>query len=429
MRFTEINVTMDVCAGVVVVFLLVYILTQPKPRRRADTMFMLICLCNLAMLVGDIPNWLCEGFARPWYPAALHSGIFLQFLGGALAMPLYTLYVKAHLEPKVRMHRGIVAAILFIGGVSLACLAANFFNGMFYYIDSENVYHRGSLWLLSQGFTVSIMLIDICAELHYRRHMRAKDIAVFQIYKIFPVLAIVFQSKFYGVAPTYAAVTLSLLLIFLNIQSEQRLLLEQQERRLTQSRVAIMLSQIQPHFLYNALDGIGALCAIDPTRAEHAITEFSMFLRGNIDSLGAAGLISFERELGHTKHYLRLEQMRFDERLQVVYDTPAMDFRLPALTLQPIVENAVRYGVTAREKGGVITISTRETEGAYLLTVKDDGVGYDDTKPATDERSHVGIENVRDRLQTQCGGDLVVVSTPGVGTVATITIPKGQKML
>ena len=196
------------------------------------------------------------------------------------------------------------------------------------------------------------------------------------------------------------------------------------ENELTQSRIATMLSQIEPHFLYNALNCIGELCAIDPPRAEQAVTEFSMFLRGNLDSLSAPGTISFERELAHTMHYLELEQMRFDERLRVVYQIGPSIFRVPSLTLQPIAENAVRHGVTKREEGGTVTISTTETDSAWLIIVEDDGVGFDPQVILSDERSHVGMQNVRQRLAGQCGGGLDITSTPGVGTKAVISIPK-----
>lgn len=196
------------------------------------------------------------------------------------------------------------------------------------------------------------------------------------------------------------------------------------ENELTQSKIATMLSQIQPHFLYNALDCIGELCVIDPRRAERAVTEFSMFLRGNLDSLSAPGTIPFELELSHIKHYLELEQMRFDDRLRVVYQIGPTLFRLPSLTIQPIVENAVRYGVTKRPKGGTVTISTAETEKAWTITVEDDGLGFDPEQVLASGRSHVGIQNVRQRLEGQCGGGLTITSTPGVGTAAVISIPK-----
>lgn len=338
-------------ASVVIIILICYILTHPRPRRPSDNMCMLICFCNLAMLLGDIPNWLCEGYARPWYPAVLHIGIFIQFLGGILVMPAYTFYIKVHLASRVQVSRKIIRTVLAIGGTGVILLVVNLFNGMFYYIDSNNVYHRGEWWILTQLMSVAIMLIDLSMELYYRRYMRRKDIIIFQGYKVLPLTAVIIQSMFYGIAATYPAVTISILLIFLNIQSEQAFLLEQQESRLTQSRIAIMMSQIQPHFLFNALTGIKQLCDTDPKKASVALEHFSYFLRGNLDSLSDSNLITFDKELEHVQDYLYLEKLRFEDRLNIHMEIETTDFLLPSLTLQPIVENAVRHGITRKRYG------------------------------------------------------------------------------
>ncbi|WP_195276402.1 sensor histidine kinase [Anaerotruncus rubiinfantis] len=198
------------------------------------------------------------------------------------------------------------------------------------------------------------------------------------------------------------------------------------ENELTQFRIVVMLSQIQPHFLYNALSSIQCLCRDDPAAAEKATADFSMFLRGNMDSLTMDKPIGFAKELEHTKHYLSLEKLRFPDKLHVVYDIRTTLFHLPTLTLQPIVENAVRYGVTKTKVGGTVKISTRETDTAFVLTVEDNGAGFDPMKHHDDGRTHIGIQNVRDRLARMSGGTLTVESTRGVGTVAVITIPKGE---
>lgn len=196
------------------------------------------------------------------------------------------------------------------------------------------------------------------------------------------------------------------------------------EKELVQNRIAIMLSQIQPHFLFNALTAIKQLCAIDPEQAEEAVGKFAGFLRGNLDSLSHTGVIPFDKELTHIENYLSLEKMRFGRRLNIAYDIGVSDFSLPPLTVQPLVENAVRYGVTKKPSGGTVTLSTRETEDAIILTISDDGMGFDPAVKKDDGRSHIGLDNVRSRLESQCGGSLTVTTAPGAGTTATITLPK-----
>lgn len=200
------------------------------------------------------------------------------------------------------------------------------------------------------------------------------------------------------------------------------------ENELIQSRISVMLSQIQPHFLYNSLNTIRYLCTEDPEQAEQAVIDFASFLRGNVDSLSSTGLITFEKELEHVKHYLSLEKIRFGNRVNVVYDIENCDFMIPPLTIQPIVENAVRYGVTKKEEGGIVTIKTSETEDEYIITVSDNGVGFnvDNIKTKDDKRTHVGIENVRKRLITQCNGSLDIQSIPNEGTTITLKVSKGE---
>lgn len=224
-------------------------------------------------------------------------------------------------------------------------------------------------------------------------------------------------------AAIFLIIIVSLVLLYLYRLKYQNRLAEN-ELELAQSRISIMLSQIQPHFLYNSLVVIRQLCGIDPKLAEETVVEFSEYLRGNLESLTQKKLIPFEQELHHVRTYLSIEKKRFGDELNVVYDINYEDFKLPALTLQPIVENAVHHGVTKKESGGTVTIKTGQTEKEAVITVTDDGIGFDpENPPKKDNKSHIGLENVTSRLAAMCGGTLTVNSKPGAGTTAVITIP------
>jgi len=210
----------------------------------------------------------------------------------------------------------------------------------------------------------------------------------------------------------------------LNTKRKNEKQIDDLENELMQNQISIMLSQIQPHFLYNSLTAIRELCLIDPEKAYETIDEFSTYLRGNLDSLTIKKPVPFEKELSHVKTYLSLEKKRFGNNLTIIYEINAFYFTIPALTLQPIVENAVRHGVTKREDGGTVTITTEETETEAIITVKDDGIGFD-MNNKKDARQRIGIENVRSRLATMCDGSLAITSEPDTGTTVVITIPKG----
>lgn len=206
------------------------------------------------------------------------------------------------------------------------------------------------------------------------------------------------------------------------IEQEKRI--KQQEEKLASSRISVMLSQIQPHFLYNSLNTIYHLCDKNPTMAKKTISDFSDYLRGNLDSLRRNTPIEFEKELEHVKIYLSLEKMRFDDELNIVYDIETTSFLIPALTVQPMVENAVKHGLNKSEHGGTVIISTKEYQDRYEVVVSDDGVGFDLEETKNDGRSHIGIENVRERLWEMSHATLDINSEKGKGTKVVIRIPK-----
>ena len=199
------------------------------------------------------------------------------------------------------------------------------------------------------------------------------------------------------------------------------------ELKLQESQISIMLSQIQPHFLYNTLNSIYQLCETNPMRARALVNSFSEYLRNNLSSLEEPGLIPFATELSHVNTYLDIEQVRFEDTLEIEYDIKCVDFSLPVLTVQPIVENAVKHGTSKKRGGGTVKIVAEEDNENYIITVSDTGCGFDPAKPKDDGKRHVGIENVRQRLSNMCAGTLKIESTVGVGTLATIIIPKGGK--
>ena len=146
-----------------------------------------------------------------------------------------------------------------------------------------------------------------------------------------------------------------------------------------------------------------------------------------MDPLKQTTPVPFRRELEHLEKYLYIEKLRFADKLNIEYDIQTTDFELPLLSIQPLVENAVKHGVGMKEEGGTVTIATRETDTDYEVIISDDGVGFDTTVQNNDGRSHVGMENTRRRLKEMCNARVEITSTIGEGTVAKVIIPKGEK--
>ena len=202
------------------------------------------------------------------------------------------------------------------------------------------------------------------------------------------------------------------------LEMEKRVL----NAELTESRIATMISQIQPHFIYNTLGTIEQLCITEPQAASKLVRNFSLYLRGNFSELDNTKPIRFSQEMNHVKHYTDIEQVRFPD-ITIQYDLRSVEFLLPALSVQPLVENAIKHGLMGLEKGGSVTISAYETNESYVVEVTDDGVGFD-MNAGYDETRHVGIKNIRGRIEAICGGTLTIESKIGSGTKATIRIPR-----
>ena len=202
---------------------------------------------------------------------------------------------------------------------------------------------------------------------------------------------------------------------------------EQLKAELAENRISIMLSQIQPHFLYNSLNTIYGLCEKDPSAAKKAVSDFADYLRGNMDSLTRKCPVPFETELKHLNAYLSLEKMRFRNKLDIVMDIQTEDFLIPALTVQPLAENAVKHGICKTGRGGTLKIISRELPDCYEVEISDNGIGFDVNEPQNDGKTHLGIENVRKRLWEMCRATLCISSEKGRGTVSVIRLPKDHE--
>jgi hypothetical protein len=195
--------------------------------------------------------------------------------------------------------------------------------------------------------------------------------------------------------------------------------------QLTESRVSTMMSQIRPHFIYNTLGSIEQLCNIDPQKAGELVHNFAKYLRGNFGELDNSKPILMSQEMEHVRHYISIENVRFPD-MTFSFEMKSNDFQIPALTIQPIVENAIKHGLMKLQKGGTIHVVSYETDTHYCVRVNDDGVGFD-TDVLLDERKHIGIRNIRGRLKAMVNGTLEIESTEGVGTKVLIMIPKEVK--
>ena len=203
--------------------------------------------------------------------------------------------------------------------------------------------------------------------------------------------------------------------------------------KLHETDLAFMQAQIKPHFIYNALSAISFTVGKDPKRAKELILDFSDYLRGCFDFSNASGLTTLAKEMEIVKAYLSIEKERFRERLNVEYDIEESPHVLiPMLSIQPIVENAVRHGLMPRTEGGTVAIKVWNEKGDTHIRVEDDGVGISHTRVEdllVEHTSSTGIRNINGRLKLKFGTELEITNKDEGGTRVEFVVPKKPKIV
>ena len=434
----EPNVCLLLFASLVTLVLLVGSATDRTRNRQFMKFFISLLIAAFLMLIGEAGLWYFLGSAE--HLGLLKLCAFMSFGLGAALNDLYVYCLVAFVRERAQVSRKYADAIAFICGAFIVLVFISVFNGMFFYFDEKGMYHDGPMYFLVDAVDVLTLLSEMLMVIFYGRYLKTKGILTLISFSLFPIIAM-FALPYWNPTPLYLATTLSLILIYILFHgeltrqlaenefklAEKERELAESERELAESRISIMLSQLQPHFLFNVLNSIYYLCGSNPAAAQQTIDKFSDYLRNNMDSLEQRRLIPFEKEYEHIKTYLDLEKIRFGDTLKIVYDVETTNFKVPPLTVQPLVENAVKHGVTKKRGGGTVTMSTRETKSAYVVTVTDTGKGFDTGSYDSDGRLHVGIKNVRERLKAMTGGSLSITSKKDIGTTAVVAIPKQRE--
>ena len=416
----QINVALESFCILINLIMLIGCFAKKIPNGRQNALFTAMITVNIATLVCDLLTWQWDGQADR--NTALYILHLLVYILGYVLVALFAHFLFDYLPYSKSFkatHSHITIFLCVLGSLLAAC---SLFNGLFFRYEN-GIYTRGPWFVFSQIYPMSILAIGTLFVFKNRRLLPYRLIFLIS-YTFLPIASLVLQLFVQSITILFLSSTVALLILFVAISTEESLRLQQKEAEIQRANMALMLSQIQPHFMCNVLCAIQDLAAEKAPEAARAAGDFSKFLRGNLSSLSASGPIPFEKALEHTRYYLSLEKMRFEDRLNVEYDIETTAFCVPPLTMQPLVENAVRHGICKRRDGGTIRISTREQPNAYVICIADNGVGFDPAEIPAEDRPHIGLPNARDRIQTMCGGTLDIQSTRGGGTTVTITLPK-----
>ncbi len=292
--------------------------------------------------------------------------------------------------------------------------------------DAEGVFHRGPLGYTAHWVSLLLLLSQLGITLRQFEKLSGRERLIPIANTAIILLGVFLDSRCYDNGTlSFTEIAAVFCCVFYYIWLHLRFVREHEQALISEQRIQIMISQIQPHFLYNTLTTIQALCLENPRKAAAITERFAAYLRQNIDSLSEASLIPFRKELDHTLVYAQIEIERFPN-IHLDYEIEDEDFLVPALTIQPLVENAIRHGVRGMPRGQ-IDIITNLRPACHEIIIRDNGKGFSAEEAPSTEGSHIGIQNVRERMQKLCGGTMTIESEAGKGTQICIRIPLGKE--
>ena len=390
---------------------------------KADRNFLLIILVLLVMSIDNsLETW------ATYSPERIDFRMATSVIHYIL-QPFVIFLELVIILPPSRGHTGKVKQFLLFIPIllnTLIYLAAPFTGGVVFSFDEDYIFDRGplgiSIYIVTFFYLFLLMYWTI--TVHRSGDRRKSMILLFMV----GIGVLTGVLEYLNIVSGYIdeAFALGIFLYYMYLvtmhESELQKDLAEKELELSRKQLALLRQQIRPHFIFNSLQIIKSLIRTDRDKAVRSVEDFSEYLRANLVAISSDNLIPFEEELSHVEAYLSLVFADDSNHVNVEYDIKERYFRLPPLTVEPLVENAVQHGL---KHGGTLTIATYDEPGYYVIDVSDDGEGFDACKDTSHENSGTGLKNARARLATTCGGTIEIESNNS-GTCASVRIPKDQ---
>lgn len=417
-----INFANCFCCSIFISIILAALLLKKRHTSEIRS-FIFFSFFTVAAIWTDFIGYMCSG--NELFVVLNYVTNICSYSFSALSACSYYTYLLAYYEERgKKIHSTVDIVCAYAYAVICSVIyTSSIWTGTFFTIDSNNVYHGTDLSFITGMIAFPLLFSSVYVILKNRKYTSTRDMFIHLMYiLLYTILG--FIDAFYIMTFHYIVMTIFIILIYIFIGQERDKELEIKQKELAVSELNALRLQMNPHFIYNTLASIDGLVVMDPASARQLIAKFTKHMRSSyLDSSPTE--VEFEKELENIKCYLSVEEVRFPD-IKVEYDLKVTDFAVPPLTVQPIIENAVKHGICKKnDSSGTIVISTFDDNANYYIRITDDGVGFDsDTQLPNDGRSHLGIANTRKRLELICNGTLEITGKPGIGTEAVITIPK-----
>lgn len=397
----------------------------PDLRRKETDM--LVCLSFLNMLDASLELVLYM-LIIPRFPhlRTIHEfGIQILYIleygeFGILLITIYRIY-KKYVEKYKRL---LAYSFIAYGIFASFMLLTNHFTKWLYYIDEHNVYQMGDYYTTIYGPLVLFMLLGVSVLVHQWNRISLSRKCTLLSFMSVPLAGGIINALYDNIFLFRLSIALCGVVLYLGSCYEVRHHASMQKVRLLQLQISLQTAQMNPHFIFNVLTSIRYLMEEDVGQAADVLTHFSNFLRGCIGVTPKDGMSTLQKEIDMAREYLYIEKLRFGNDIEAVFQIEDHQFRVPFLTIEPLVENAIKHGLRKRKGKGTVTVTSWKEGRNHKISVVDDGVGFDLARLSEIENQPgIGIMNVKERIELLCHGSFEIKSEPGIGTEITITIP------
>ncbi len=343
---------------------------------------------------------------------------YIETLFVMVALPMFTLLLL-HCSGESIKESPMFRAVAVAWFLFFILLQFSSFTNWFYYLSADYEFQSGDWFLFLCLPLLFIMFLNLEGTIRRRNKLSRKQFIAFLIHLLPLTFASLVHAIFFNLWVFETGLIISILPMFAILLLDQTEEYLRQQRELSRQQARIMVLQMRPHFIYNTMMSIDYLCVQDPAKAQAVTLDFTTYLRKNFTAIASEDTIPFTEELEHTRAYLAVEKAQFENSLFIEYDTPHTWFRLPPLTLQPIVENAVKHGMDPESGPLRIRIQTRETDSGSEIIVEDNGSGFE---AAPNDDPHIALSNIQQRLAMLCDGEMTITPRDGGGTVVKVTV-------
>lgn len=345
-------------------------------------------------------------------------------------IPCFTIYILHICNEKYSGY--LMTIIVILGFVCIASMIIAQFSEDFFLLTPDNEYKEGSSLPFLFLPPILMLLTNLIGIIRRIKKLPEEEKSFLFTYHIVLIAALILQLEFSNILIITLCCDICAAITLQHINNKEIECVSHMNEKIIEADFRAKTLQMRPHFIYNTLSNIYYLCQLDPEKAQKVIDDFSTYLKKNFGAVAKQGLITFEEELEHTKAYLAVVKARYEDLLFIDYDTPLTNFKLPPLSMEPLVENAVKHALDPDSDPLYIMIRTRREGSFNLIIVENTGVDFpfEDTANFSslvmNDEPHIGLANVKSRLETSCGGSLTITKRPDGGTIATIRIPADQ---